>query len=320
MIRRNVELEVRLIDDLLDLTRISRGKLALQMVPVNLREICRHAQQICDSDLRAKELKLYVAWNAANCTVQADAARLQQILWNLLKNAVKFTPAGGTITIRAENPTPDRIALTVTDTGIGITADQMPQLFKAFEQGDQSHQFGGLGLGLAISRQIAELHGGTLVAHSEGQNKGATFTFELATIAQMEQTTVPSPVRDNPSPPKTSRVLLVEDNPDTSRVMSRLLKLWGFEHHTADSVASALQCAQAESFDVVLSDIGLPDGSGWDLIRALRTRRSYKSIAISGYGMEDDLRRSTEAGFDIHLTKPVDLEHLRQTLHELSAK
>lgn len=319
MIRRNVELEVRMIDDLLDLTRVSRGKLVLHMAPVDLREIQGRVNQICESDVRSKGLKLNMQWHAERHHVQGDAARLQQILWNLLKNAVKFTPEGGTITVHADNPVPDRVTLTVADTGVGVSPSAVCRIFNAFEQGENSREFGGLGLGLAISKQIAELHGGTLVVQSEGENKGATFTLEMGTIAQEESDDVQTRRPKEPSNKEKRRVLLVEDHADTCRVMSRLLENWGHELRIADSVASALKWADAEAFDVVVSDIGLPDGSGLDLIRQLLARRPFKSIALSGYGMEEDVRRSMEAGFTMHLTKPVDLSRLQQALREICA-
>ena len=317
MIHRNVELEVRLIDDLLDLTRLSRGKMGLHMVPVDLHDLQQRVIQMCESEIHSKELKLNLKCKAKQHHVQGDAARLQQILWNLLKNAVKFTPVGGSITVRTENPAKDRLAVTVTDTGVGIKDILLPHIFNAFEQGEYARQFGGLGLGLAISKQIAELHGGTLTAHSRGKDQGATFTLELGTCAEETKAASEPNLFEVHAPKQGGRILLVEDHSDTARTMDRLLKSFGYEVRVADSVASALQYAAAETFDLVVSDIGLPDGSGHDLMRRLQTRQPLKGIVLSGYGMEEDIRKSKEAGFSAHLTKPVDLAVLKKALSEI---
>jgi len=318
LIRRNVELEIRLIDDLLDLTRISRGKLTLHMLPVDLHELQQHVQQICASEIQSKRLQVTLQLAARQCHVRGDAARLQQILWNLLKNAVKFTPEGGTITIRSANPVPQRVTITVTDTGMGIKPALLPRIFNAFEQGEFARQFGGLGLGLAISRQIAELHGGTLTVHSAGKDKGATFTLEFDTCAAEKVPVAPPQLFATGGTRKTGgRILLVEDHADTSRMMSRLLRGFGYQLRIADSVATALRYAAAEHFDALVSDIGLPDGSGLDLMRQLRAHHPIKGIALSGYGMEEDVRRSLEAGFCAHLIKPVDMRNLEEVLREL---
>ncbi len=320
MVRRNVELETRLIDDLLDLTRISRGKVELHLSIVNLHETLRHAIQICDSDIRSKQLKLILQRKARDHHVQGDAARLQQILWNLLKNAIKFTPSGGTISLRTENRTPGRISVTIADSGVGIEPDRLACIFDAFEQGGKhvTRMFGGLGLGLAICKGLVNLHGGTLAADSEGPNTGAVFTLELSCTMAVEPV-VPLSNRSDAqsSGHKGRRILLVEDHPDTAQAMVRLLKRQGYEVRPTDSVAGALQAAEAEPFDLLISDIGLPDGSGLDVIRQLSLKRAIKGIALSGYGMEEDVQKSREAGFAAHLTKPVDVELLIKTLRGL---
>jgi signal transduction histidine kinase len=328
VIRRNVELEVRLIDDLLDLTRVSRGKLELNLQRTDGHDVLRQAVAICDSDLRGKQLALTLELTAGSVVVLADPARFQQILWNLLKNAVKFTPVGGRVHVRTFNTaTPGEaargFAVEVTDTGIGIEPDVLGKIFDAFEQGGKeiTRQFGGLGLGLAISRALAEQHGGTLTAASGGAGRGATFTVELPVAA-------PAPVAANAPTPADGcspdqlvgcRVLLVDDHIDTARAMGRLLQRWGCVVQTADTVASALQAAAAVRPDVLVSDIGLPDGSGLDLIRQLLTRHPVRGIAVSGFGMEEDVDRSRAAGFIEHLVKPVDLKRLEQTLRRVAA-
>jgi PAS domain S-box-containing protein len=317
MVRRNVELEARLIDDLLDLTRIAKGKMELHMVPVDLHDIQRRVGQICECEIEAKQLVLNVGLKAQQHHVRGDATRLQQILWNLLKNAVKFTPVGGTITVRTENPAKDRVALTVRDTGIGIKSDLLPRIFTAFEQGESARHFGGLGLGLAISKQLTELHGGILTVQSEGKDKGATFTLELETCPEEKKVASHPSLFDRYGPQKGGRILLVEDHPDTSLAMSRLLKGFGYQVRIADTVASALQFAATERFDAVISDIDLPDGSGLDLMGQLKGKRLLKGIAVSGFGMQDDIRKSMEAGFSAHLTKPVTVAALERVLREI---
>lgn len=321
MIRRNIELEARLIDDLLDLTRISRGKLDLQITTVDVHEQLRHVMEMCNSDVRARMLHVAEHLEATEHHVPGDVARLQQVLWNLLKNAVKFTPIGRSIIIRTSVTEAGRFCLTVQDAGIGIARDMLPKIFDAFEQGDirTSRQFGGLGLGLSISKALVDLHGGTLIASSDGLGKGATFTLELP-VAVPNAT---APLTQAPLPERTKsigpcRVLVVEDNDDTARAMTRLLRAGGYEVRIANTVAAALRVAGAEPFDVVISDIGLPDGSGLDLMRQLTIKFALKGIALSGYGMEEDVQRSKQAGFAEHITKPVDIARLEQAVRRIA--
>ena len=321
MVRRNVELEARLIDDLLDLTRISRGKLELFLAPTDVHGKVRHVVGICDSDVRSKQLTLTVKLKARRHHVRADGARLQQVLWNLLKNAVKFTPDGGTITVLTEDAGPDLIGIEVSDSGCGIAPTLLPTIFDAFVQGrNVTRRHGGLGLGLTISRRLVEMHGGTLEAFSAGEGRGSTFRLLLpVTPAVLEEETQPAkPIRTAGAGVGGS-ILLVEDHSDTSRTMKRLLHHSGYQVRTADSVASALREAEAGAFDLLICDIGLPDGSGLDLMRQLLAKQPVKGIALSGYGMEDDVRRSREAGFAEHLTKPVDVRRLEEVIrHNLA--
>lgn len=320
MIRRNAALEARLIDDLLDITRISRGKLEVHCSPLDLHQKIEHVLEMCRKDLEAKPLQLSVQLHAAQHCVDGDAARLQQVLWNLLKNAIKFTPPGGRISILTSNPQPGRIAVDVQDSGMGILPDALPRIFDAFEQASKevTRQFGGMGLGLAISRNLAALHGGSLTAQSEGKDRGATFILELPlTSASPAGISRDSHRRDLPDL-KHSRVLLVEDHPDTAKIMTLLLRSYGFHVRAAASAAAALKLVEeAGPFDLLISDIGLPDGNGVDLFRRIRQCQQIIGIALSGYGMEEDIRRSREAGFAAHLTKPVDVKLLEKTLHDL---
>jgi nitrogen-specific signal transduction histidine kinase/methylmalonyl-CoA mutase cobalamin-binding subunit len=332
MIRRNVELEARLIDDLLDLTRIASGKLELHRREIDARQVVEHALSTLRAELEAKGLRLEVDLAAADHRVWADAPRLTQVLWNLLSNALKFTPPGGVVTVRSRLDEPAReLVLEVSDSGIGIEPDVLPRIFDAFEQTDRriTRRFGGLGLGLAVSRAIVDLHGGRLAAASEGKGHGSVFTLRLplgGVQEDLEDTGVwfaHRPALPAPAPAvRTLRILLIEDHPDTAEAMADLLRLMGHEVTVAGSVAAGLATAEsmqdAGGIGLVVSDLGLPDGSGQDLMRELVHRWGLKGIALSGYGMEEDVRRSHEAGFARHLTKPVDLDTLRAAIRQVA--
>ncbi len=312
MIRRNVELETRLIDDLLDLNRVTSGKMHLHVQPTHMHAVLAQAIQTCASETSAKKLNIQLDLQADNDLVNADPARLQQTLWNLLRNAAKFTPEGGSVFIRTENIA-GTVRLEVRDTGVGIEPEFLPKVFDAFEQGDIkiTRQFGGLGLGLAICKAIMDIHGGVIRAHSDGPGTGATFTVELPVAFVTEQEVVAAqPPQGHNNASERLRVLLVEDHPDTREVLSRLLNDASYSVKTASSVEAALQLAAAERFDVVISDLGLPDGTGYDLMKELRDRHGIRGIALSGYGMEQDQRRSREVGFLDHVVKPVDVSQL----------
>jgi hypothetical protein len=322
IIRRNVELEARLIDDLLDLTRVSRAKLELQRQPVDVHEELKHAVKMCcQGDAQQKGIDVRLEASAAHHWVSGDPARLQQVFWNLLTNAVKFTPEGGRVEVRTTSLRDGAtVRVSVTDTGIGIDPDALPKIFNAFEQGDKSitRQFGGLGLGLAITRALVELHGGKIAAESEGRHRGATFAVELQTVS------VPLTEPEEPAPAELGlasadvRILLVEDHADTARTMTVLLRSLGYQVTTVGSVASALEAATCEKFDLLISDLGLPDGTGLDLMQQLQARGPMRGIVLSGFGMEEDVRRSLEAGFSIHLTKPIDLQRLEAAIERVT--
>ena len=318
LIRRNVELESRLISDLLDLTRIERGKLQLDVQDVDLHLIVRSAIDICQREASAK---LTVDLRASRHTVRGDGTRLQQIFWNLINNAQKFTKPEGTITVRSFDTPGGAIRVEVTDTGAGIDAAVLPKLFNAFEQGEVRavRQQAGLGLGLAISRRLAEAHGGTIAASSAGRGHGATFAVELPVVAVFEP--------DMPRPRNAAAewatrplaVLLVEDHEATLTVMTKLLRGLGHRVTGVSTVASATAAANRDGFDVIISDLGLPDGSGLDVMRQLRERYAGRAIALTGYGMESDVVSSRDAGFAEHLTKPVDLAALQGAIHRVAA-
>ena len=316
LIRRNVELEARLIDDLLDLTRISKGKVQLSFEIVDAHTLLRNALEICQSEIEQKKLELRSEFAATKVYLQADPARLQQIFWNLIKNAVKFTPHGGKLRIRTTNNGDGQFRLEVEDSGCGIDPGVLPRIFHAFEQAGRT-QLGGLGLGLAISKALVEAHHGSISAESQGRDSGATFTALFPTC---ERNAIP---KSSDAPRSTAkrrsvRLLLVEDHEDTNRSLTRMLRRRGYEVHPANDIRSALDIAARKQFDVLVSDIGLPDGSGIDLLKALRAKRDVFGIALSGYGMEEDIRRSGEAGFSHHLVKPVDLNKLDSIIQEMS--
>ncbi len=323
MIERNITLEGRLIDDLLDLTRIVRGKLPLRMEHCDAHSLLGHSLEIIRDEAQGKRVTIALDLRASRCGVRGDSARLQQVFWNLLRNAVKFTPGGGRIDIRTHDAAGgEMLVLEVSDTGLGFAPELAERLFLPFEQEERDghHRFGGLGLGLAIARAIVDLHGGTLRAASPGPGLGATFRVELpsspepsASVAVFEPD---SSVQNEPATPL--RILLAEDHPPTVAVLSRLLRKAGHEVVAAGTIAEAIAVNRQQIFDVVVSDLGLPDGSGLQLIKALREDTpQIRGIALSGYGMEEDMLRSREAGFFDHLVKPVDFDLLARTLRDL---
>jgi PAS domain S-box-containing protein len=319
MVHRNVELEVALINDLLDVTRIISGKLVLEKRLIDAVEVLREAANICSPDLVAKSQVLVVEVEApgAPYVVEADSARLHQVFWNLIKNAIKFTPARGKITLRATTAE-SLLRVSVSDNGVGIDPAALPRIFGAFEQAEQGQRFGGLGLGLAIAKGVVEAHGGRVSAHSAGRGAGATFTVELPLVCPTGGRPIPAERRSEPVAPqsgKSLRILLVEDHGDTARIMTRLLKRSGHVVTATADIRSALSHSEQQEFDLLISDLGLPDGNGLDLMSQLRARGwQAPGIALTGYGQEDDLRRTQEVGFTAHLTKPVDFEQLERMI------
>ena len=367
LIRHYIGLEARLIDDLLDVMRIARGKMPLHRAPVDAHDLIRQAVAICDQDLRGKQLRLDLDLAAPRSSIDADANRICQVCWNLIKNAVKFTPSRGAIAIRTRNvpadapgpgPGPGRpagdvgpaddLVIEVADTGVGIEPEVLPRIFAAFQQGDSAtvRRFGGLGLGLAICQGIVEGHGGTIAATSAGRDQGTTLTVRLRALpAATRPSTSPTPefsagsprpaatrfARDEPAPappsppapppadPAALQVLVVEDEPATVRLMSRLLRGLGYQVTAAETVAeAAAHVAGPRPIDLVVSDIGLPDGTGLDLMRQIRAARGdLPAIALTGFGTEEDIEQSRQAGFAAHMTKPIDFTHLEALIRQV---
>jgi CheY-like chemotaxis protein len=259
-------------------------------------------------------------WNllAESDQVHGDSTRLHQVFWNLLTNALKFTSSGGVVTVTACNPISGKLRIEVTDTGVGIDTELLPKVFDAFEQGTHgsSRQFGGLGLGLAIAKSILEMHGGTISAASDGRNLGARFTVELD--AMPAATSHASRAKAGDSDTNSRRILrllLVEDDETTRRVLRRLLQKSGHTVTAASSVGEALSAVHCNDYDVLISDIGLPDGTGLELMRQIRSAgKTIPGIALTGFGMDADIQNSIAAGFLTHLTKPVDLRLLEVSL------
>jgi CheY-like chemotaxis protein len=331
VIRRNVELEARLIDDLLDVTRISKGKLQLSLETASVHEILQRSYEICREEIAAKDLKIEFRLRAEQAYVEGDPARLQQVFWNLVKNSVKFTPAKGRIVIETLNPTPHKIEIRTTDTGIGIQPEQMDRIFNAFEQGQSSitRRFGGLGLGLAISKAMVHAHGGMIKAESSGKNRGATFIVTLATvpapaaIAALPESKEPraaAAAEATPARGTGPRVLVVDDHVDTCTGMKMMLERRGYRVAVAHTADEAVEQTEHQEFDLVISDIGLPDRSGYELMKELSTTRSLRGIALSGFGMENDVSRARAAGFSEHLTKPINFDRLDEAIRMLLAE
>lgn len=319
MIRRNVEIETKLIDDLLDLNRVMSGKLALHRETLAVNDVVRQVCGICQPKVLEKRLRLHVACEESAGCVDGDAARLQQVLWNVLTNAAKFTPEGGEIFVSTGRDRDNTVFIKIRDTGPGISAEVLPRIFDAFEQGDPAtnRQFGGLGLGLAIARALVEMHEGTIRTDSAGLGFGTTFTIRIP--ASGRQTVAPD------LPQKAAgisgepglRLLVVEDHSDTAKALERLLRRAGHVVHTANDAATALALAGQHPFDLVISDLGLPDGTGYELMALLKRQAGIPGIAMSGYGTEEDIRKSREAGFSQHLVKPVDFGRLKQAIHRV---
>jgi PAS domain S-box-containing protein len=320
VIRRNVQLEARLIDDLLDLARIRNGKLQLQLEPTDAHDLLRRALEICQPDIEARRLKVETRFLAQKSVLEADPARLQQIFWNLISNSVKFTPEGGTITLGTKDDLSGQSLLVeVSDTGVGIEPQKLGRIFDAFEQVTQEGR-AGLGLGLAICRALAGFHRGQITAHSDGLGHGATFSVTLPVTS----VTLPAVQPRSPALARTLavplRLLVVEDHRDTAAALVRLLERRGYEVRSAETVASALEIARDFECDVLITDIGLPDGTGHELFEKLKAQprgKALRGLALSGFGMDEDIARSRAAGFTEHLTKPVDFARLQRHLIQI---
>ncbi|MEO8353823.1 MAG: ATP-binding protein, partial [Chthoniobacteraceae bacterium] len=326
---RNVTLEARLIDDLLDLTRISKGKLSLRNELCDVHAALGFALDTVRDDAEQKDITIDLKLEAEHFQVAGDSARLQQIFWNVLGNAVKYTRANGHIRIRSStepNSTEPRVRIEINDDGHGFNSEMAERIFEPFEQEPNSiaQSTSGLGLGLAIARMLVRAHRGEIHAASDGDGEGATFTIELPTTERVPGERAHTRERhEQPVPAENEialRLLLVEDHQSTSDVLRRLLTKRGHEVVLATSVSEARAAAAASPFDVVVSDLGLPDGTGFELMEELRAQYGLLGIAVSGFGMEEDVQRSHAVGYVAHLTKPIDVEELCAALARIAAR
>jgi PAS domain S-box-containing protein len=311
VLRRQTEHLTRLVDDLLDITRISRGKITLQRTVLDLREIVNKTTDDLLSVFQQAEVELRVEHAAGRVWVDADATRLSQVVGNLLHNAVKFTPPHGTVVVGIAT-VDGRAEISVRDSGIGIEPEQVERMFEPFAQADHglARTNGGLGLGLALVKGFVELHGGSIRARSDGLGRGAEFVVAIPLCA---------PRADGPGAPRARApeegrlVLLIEDNLDAGQSLADILTLRGHRARLARDGRSGIELARELRPDVVVCDIGLPDVDGYEVARTLRgddTLRSLRLIALSGYAQAEDLQRAREAGFDVHIAKPADLDRL----------
>jgi signal transduction histidine kinase/ActR/RegA family two-component response regulator len=345
MIRRNVELEARLVDDLLDVSRIARGQLSLELETVDVHEVVASALEVCFAEVFTAEVKVVERLAAERHFARADYARLMQVFWNLIRNAAKFAPPDTTLTVRSHNEPActagqepagsgsravgaidtgaQLLVIEFQDTGIGIEPEMLERIFEPFERGAEElhRRADGLGLGLAIGRAIAAAHGGRLTASSPGKGRGATFRLELPVTAGEPAPSRHVPNDDRRMPrhrPLGLRILVVEDNIDTLRYLDLTLSRRGYEVTGATTLVDARRAASAGEIDLLITDIELPDGSGQELMRELHPL-GIPGVALSGYGSEDDLRESREAGFSEHLVKPVLEEALDEAVCRAAA-
>lgn len=315
VMRRNVELEARLIDDLLDLTRVGSGKIHLNIETVDAQSLLENAVEICRPDIVSKSLTLTLRLQATDSHVEGDPARMQQIFWNLIRNAMKFTHQGG-IVVRTHNEG-GRFHIQVTDTGIGMEGELIDRIFKPFEQGENG-RYGGLGLGLTITSSLVDIHEGEIGVKSKGLGHGSTFSVSFPTVEapSRKDADLVSTTSDAVTP---LRILLVEDHADTNETLTMMLKLRGYSVISALNVRSAIELAAQHEFDVLISDLGLPDGEAKEVLHEVAGRYGAVGIALSGYGMDHDIRSSKESGFSHHLVKPVQVSRLDALLREISA-
>nr|WP_199330465.1 ATP-binding protein [Microcoleus sp. FACHB-68] len=328
-IERNAKLQTQLIEDLLDVSRILQGKLSLNVCPVNLPSIIKAAMETVRLAAEAKSIEIQMRFKPAIGQVAGDSTRLQQVVWNLLSNAVKFTPTGGQIEITLEQIASEA-QIQVRDTGKGISPDFLPHVFEYFRQADSTttRKFGGLGLGLAIVRQLVELHGGTVAADSPGEGQGATFTVRLplrresATPKDETATTNLFTTVPDTLPLTNIRILVVDDEADSLDFLAFVLEQAGAEVTATASAIAALQLLTQSKPDILISDIGMPEMDGYMLMRQVRLLESEQenniaAIALTAYAGEMNQQQALAAGFQRHIAKPVDPETLVQQIKNM---
>jgi signal transduction histidine kinase len=323
-IERGARAQRQLIDDLLDLARITSGRLRLDVRPVELIPVMEAAVDAARPMADAKQIRLGIVADPKAALVSGDPDRLQQVFWNLLSNAIKFTERGGEVLVRLERVA-SHVEIVVSDNGVGIDAELLPRVFDRFRQGPGGRRAGGLGLGLAIVRQLVELHGGTVRAESEGPGQGATFTVCLPLRAVRPEPAVPAPVPETTlaaSPVlRGVRVLAVDDEQETRAVLQAMLEAAGAEARVVDSAAVVLDALAGGRWDVLVSDIEMPECDGYTLIQRVRERGwPIPAVALTAHARTQDRVRAITAGFDIHVAKPVEPAELLAVVGSLAAR
>jgi CheY-like chemotaxis protein/two-component sensor histidine kinase len=325
-IQRNANLQAQLIEDLLDVSRIISGKLRLEMQPVDLRQVIDATIATVGPGADAKNITIEQSINDSVTTIRGDPSRLQQVIWNLLSNAVKFTPPGGTVKLSLR-PADGQIEIVIEDSGVGIAPEFLPHVFERFRQEDAStrRRQGGLGLGLAIVRQLVEIHNGSVQAFSDGPGKGSRFVVRLPHF-QTPATEEPSKAPDEAARRAAAdlndvRVLLVDDEADSREMLKRALESLRAKVVATCSAADAMSALKGQPFDILVSDIGMPDEDGFDLIRQVRAadgaHRSIPAIALTAFARSEDRQRALGSGYQVHVAKPVDRLALAATIQRL---
>jgi two-component system CheB/CheR fusion protein len=320
MIERHVEHMVRLVDDLLDISRITRGKINLQKEVVDLASVVNHALEGSRPLIESRRHRLEVSVAAGPLLVRADATRMAQVILNLLNNAAKYTPEGGRIWLTLQKEQ-DQAVVRVRDTGVGMPPELLPKVFDLFAQGDRTldRSEGGLGIGLTLVRRLLEMHDGSVEAFSEGPGRGSEFVVRLPLLQEPQPVPTPGKVNDVKAPraARRHRILVVDDNRDSAESFAVLLRLTGNEVVTAHEGARALELAASYHPDVVFLDIGLPGMNGYEIARLLRPAPGQGPatlIAMTGFGTEEARREAEAAGFDHHMVKPVQLAEVQSIL------
>jgi PAS domain S-box-containing protein len=322
MMERQVHHLMRLVDDLLEMARISRGTLNLRRERVELASVVRNAVETCQPLIQAADHRLALALPPEPIWLEGDAVRLAQILANLLNNAAKYTPDGGCIWLSALRVDEREVAISVRDDGAGIPPEQLPRMFEMFSRGERpgARGQGGLGIGLALARRLAEMHGGTLIGRSEGLGRGAEFILRVPLAA--DQTNKPAAGMRTPERVGPTRILVVDDNADAAESLGLLLRFLGADVLVAHDGNEALEEFGDYDPAVVLLDIGMPGMDGYEVARHIRTRfpeRKPALVALTGWGQENDRQRAREAGFDQHMIKPAELTALQKLLATLQS-
>jgi CheY-like chemotaxis protein len=313
IIQRNMEGQARLIDDLLDLNRLMRGQLAMALAPVDLNRVVDEVCEAARDEAAKKRLSVDVHLGAVRPLVRADVVRLRQGLANVLQNAVKFTPDAGTISIITRDGS-GVAEIEIKDSGVGIERDQLGGVFEAFTRpAGQSRRLGGVGLGLALTHGIVRLHGGSVTVDSPGRGGGTRVLVRLPVTGDAGAMAQPQATAQK----QQINILLVDDHDDTLMLMKMMLERRGYAVHAVMSAGEAVEVARQRRFDLLISDINLPDGNGLDVFREIRGLGTSRAIALSGFGRDADVRRSREAGFLEHLVKPVNMQKLHEVIQRV---